>query len=248
VDFFDVERRRVTRRPQDAGAVTIVLLVRDLDEIFTRATLAKVPVVTTGGAPVRVQAPGLGGRAVILAGPDGQLVEVRQPDPLPPTTAPDSSNVIGARLRLTVGSMDTALAMYRDRLGFDVAMGAFSRDQAFAALLGIAGGQMRVSTVSVPGSPLQIDFLEFDGADGTSMPSRIQDPGSMRLQLSGVDSDRVARALQDGGGAVISTRGQVFTYTTAPARPGVPFRLAIVRDVNNLFLVLMQGPQGERRP
>ena len=101
VEINNVERTPVRRRMQDPGAVTLILLVRDLDAAFAKLKAAGVPVVTTGGAPLAMSATNKT-RAVIVQDPDGHFVELAQLDPLPATTAPASSNVIGIRLRVTV--------------------------------------------------------------------------------------------------------------------------------------------------
>ena len=101
---------------QDPGAVTLILLVRDLDAAFAKLKAAGVPVVTTGGAPLAMSTTNKT-RAIIVQDPDGHFVELAQLDPLPATAAPASSNVIGIRLRVTVADMDGTLRFYRERLG-----------------------------------------------------------------------------------------------------------------------------------
>ena len=95
---------------QDPGAVTLILLVRDIDAAFAKLKAAGVPVVTTGGAPLAMSTANKT-RAVIVQDPDGHFVELAQLDPLPATTAPASSNVIGIRLRVTVADMEADAAL-----------------------------------------------------------------------------------------------------------------------------------------
>src|SRR5262245_41606788 len=45
VEFADIDRKVVTRQLQDPGAVTLVVLVRNLDSVFGRLKAAGVPVV-----------------------------------------------------------------------------------------------------------------------------------------------------------------------------------------------------------
>src|SRR5687768_17333815 len=96
VEMRGIDRTLVRRRIQDPGAVTLILLVRDLDAAFAKLKAAGVPVVSTGGAPVSMSTTGRT-RAVIVQDPDGHFVELAQLDPLPDTSAPSSSNVIGIR-------------------------------------------------------------------------------------------------------------------------------------------------------
>src|SRR6185436_15762200 len=110
-DFTGIDRKAVRARPQDPGGVTVVLLVRDINAAFAPLKQAGVHVVTQGGGPISL---GSKGRAVLLADPDGHFVELRQPDPLPATTAPAESNLIGAQLRFTIADTDKTMQVYRD--------------------------------------------------------------------------------------------------------------------------------------
>jgi hypothetical protein len=69
VEFVDVDRKAVQRRLQDPGAVTLILLVRDIDAAFARLKQAGAPVVSTGGAPINMS-PTNTTRAVIVKDPD----------------------------------------------------------------------------------------------------------------------------------------------------------------------------------
>jgi hypothetical protein len=75
------------------------------------------------------------------------------------------------------------------------------------------------------------------GLEGIPVRSRVQDPGSYRLQLNVRDIDATLAGLSLAGGKVISSKGQPARMTFG----GRPWRLAVV-DVNNLFLVVQQGP------
>src|SRR5262245_24174306 len=124
VEFADIDRKVVTRQLQDPGAVTLVLLVRNLDSVFGRLKAAGVPVVTTGGAPIAVGRT----RAVIVRDPDGHFVELDQPDPLPADSAQPAGDVIAIRLRITSRALERTLEVYRDALGFRTQARPFVRD------------------------------------------------------------------------------------------------------------------------
>ena len=108
--------RALERRIQDTGAFTLIVVVRDIDAAFASVKQVGAPVVTSGGVPVSFgTSPKV--RAVIVKDPDGHFVELTQPDPLPPATAPDPPNVIGVRVRLTVEDAEKAMRLYWDALG-----------------------------------------------------------------------------------------------------------------------------------
>ena len=176
-------------------------------------------------------------RVAIVQDPDGHFVELAQLDPLPQTTVAASSNVIGIRLRVTVPDAERAADYYRRVLGIDPRIGAFTRNEQVMAMMGLpAATEYRLSTAQVPGSALLLEFLEFRGVESTRLASRVQDPGSYRLQLNVPDIDSTIGALTGAGGRVVSTGGEPVRMTFG-ARP---WRLAVATDLNNLFLILQQ--------
>ena len=178
-------------------------------------------------------------RAVLVKDPDGHFVQLTQPDPLPPTTVPDPPNVITVRVRLTVEDAEKAMQLYWDALGIrGLTPGMFNSDRAVLDLLGVKGGQYRLSTAQVPTSGLRIDFLDFKGVERKAVRSSIQDPGSTRMQLQVRDVDEAIAMLKRDGGVVVSTGGSAVEL---PGRGGATTKVAIVRDPNNLFLVLLQA-------
>jgi catechol 2,3-dioxygenase-like lactoylglutathione lyase family enzyme len=243
VEFAHVDRKAVRRRYQDPGAVTIILTVRNIDAAFATLGRAGVPVVTTGGVPINMSTANKT-RAVTVQDPDGHFVELVQIDPSPATTVSTSSNVIGIRLRLTVADVERAVAFYQGVLGIRGSVRPFVRNPDVMAMAGLAaGGEYRLATSQLPGSTLILEFLEFKGLDSvkTPVPSRVQDPGSFRLQLTVRDIDAALGGLKNAGSRVISTGGVPVRMTFGNR----PWRLSVVPDPNNLFLIVQQGPLTE---
>jgi catechol 2,3-dioxygenase-like lactoylglutathione lyase family enzyme len=244
VEFAHVDRAAVHRRYQDPGAVTIILTVRDIDAAFATLRRAGVPVVTTGGAPINMSTANKT-RAVTVQDPDGHFVELVQIDPSPDTTVPDASNVTGIRLRLTVADVERAVAYYQQVLGIQGSVRTFMRNPNVMAMTGLPEtGEYRLTTAQLPGSTLILEFIEFKGLDSvkTPVPSRVQDPGSFRLQLTVRDLDAALAGLKNAGSRVISTGGVPVRMTFGNR----PWRLSVVPDPNNLFLIVQQGPLPER--
>jgi catechol 2,3-dioxygenase-like lactoylglutathione lyase family enzyme len=236
-EFDRVDRKPVRRRMQDPGAVTLILLVRDIDAAFARLKAAGVPVATTGGAPV-MPSPTSKTRAVIVEDPDGHFVELAQLEPPPSTTVPASSNVFDIRFRITVGALEPAVQYYRDHLGISGKPGAFAKSTGVMAMMGLPDtAEYRMSVTPIPGSTLIFELLELRGLEAATVRTRIQDPGAYRLQLNVDDIDATIAALGSVGSRVISTGGTPVSMT-----PGRPRRVAVVPDPNGLFLVLQQGP------
>ena len=236
-EFRHVDRVHARPKPQDPGAVTLILLVRDINAAFTPLKQAGVNVVTTGGAPIALDAEG-GTRGVLFTDPDGHYIELLQADPLPATNAPPDSNLIGAKLRLTVADTDKTLAFYRDALKMPVAVGAFSEDP-LAELMGIKGAQVRVTNAKIPGSALRLEFVEVKGVDRTPMTSDLNDPGSVRFTLRVKDVDSLTPKAVAAGGTIVSTGGATVTL-------GGGNRYIVVRDPDNLLVQFVQSPPPAR--
>ena len=235
VEIKKADGKTAIRRIQDPGAFTLLVLVRDVDAAFARVKATGAQVVTTGGAPV------MAGRArgVVVKDPDGHFVEIVRPEPLPDTTAPETANVIGVRVRLTVNDAAQALKQYQE-LGLPGTMDlVFKKNDEVMKLFGLkSDGQYRVANMDVPSTGLRVEFIDFKGVDRKTVRSNLQDPGSTRMQIQVRDVDATIAALKALGGVVVSTGGATVEL---PGRGGATTKVAIVRDPNNLFLVLLQA-------
>ena len=115
-EFTGIHRKPGIARNQDPSAATFVLTVRDLDKALAAVKKSGVSLVTIGGAPLS-----LGGRtrSIFVRDPDGMFIELFQPDPLPETTAPATSNVTGGRFAMTVKDTAKTLEFYKTVFGFE---------------------------------------------------------------------------------------------------------------------------------
>jgi len=234
VEAKDIDRKPVRPRPQDPGGMTLILLVRDINAAFAPLKKAGVPVVTPGGEPIAF-GQNNAARGVIVSDPDGHFVELLQPNPMPETTAPADSNIIGARVRVTVADTDATMRVYKDVLQFTPQVGSFGTIPLID-LMGLKGSQLRLTNAQVPGSPLRLEFVEIKGASGTPVRPRLQDPGATRLQIRLKDLDGTIAKMKASGSTVISAGGE-------PVALQGGTRAAIMPDPNSLYLVLIQAPQ-----
>ena len=240
IEFGAIGGRPARPRIQDPGAITVVLYVRDVDALLARAVAAGVPVLTPGGKPV---ARADRTRAVLITDPDGRPFELRQADPLPQTAAPATSNVIGSRITMTVANTDRTIRLYRDTLRFAVdGKPGFTADPDLPALAGVKGGEVRHSTLAAPGGRMTIELLEFKGLDGTPLRSRMQDPGSARIQVRVNQLDTVLEQV------IAATGSQVTTTTEKPVALPPNFRGVIVPDYDNLYLTMIAPCDGPCAP
>jgi catechol 2,3-dioxygenase-like lactoylglutathione lyase family enzyme len=231
VEHRGTELKARTARVQNAGSVTLVLVVRDLDRAASQlpAELRQ---------PVRrVSHYGGAARAMTVAATGMHLIELIQLDPTPASTAPPAANTIGSWLRVSVADLDRTLALYRDQFGLSFTTSA-PADAAFGGLVGKSGARLRLATTTLPGTRMTMEFLEVTGVDRAPLDARIQDPGASRIQLTVTDLDVALKALSTAGpSTVVSTGGRIIL------QPG--YRVAVVSDLNGLYLVLTDRP---RRP
>jgi len=236
LEFSELDRKAVSVRPQDPGAVTLVLWVRDLDGLLATLKRSPIQVVTPGGQPVPLMSNATKARAILIQTADGHFVELQQPDPLPADAATAAGNVIGARVRVTIADTDATLRVYRDQLGLRAEVGSFTSDPSRVKLMGTAGAQWRLTSVSGQSAPAHVlELVEFKGIDRTPRQTRIQDPGSAKIGLRVRDIAATMAALKAAGGTVVTTGGTSYIYRGAPT--------VIVRDLNNMFMNMQEQSQ-----
>jgi catechol 2,3-dioxygenase-like lactoylglutathione lyase family enzyme len=227
------------RRLQDPGAFVLIVLVRDIDAALVKVKAVGAPVLTRGGMAMTVPGGAHPARMAVVKDPDGHFVELAQLDPLPETQAPASANVIGVRVRLIVDDVDKAMHLYRDALGMNMTLApSFRDDSGVLAGLGMREGQYRAAMLQVPTTGLVFEPMDFKDIDRKTVHGRIQDPGSTRIQLQVRDVDAAIAALKQAGGTVQTTGGKSMDL---PAGPNT-IKVAVVRDPNDLFVVLIQAP------
>lgn len=244
VEIRKAEGKPLERRMQDPGAFTLVLIVRELDPILTRLKAIGAQIVTTGGVPVDVPFNGRA-RGIVVKDPDGHFVELVQGPPAE-AAAPGAPNITSVRVRLTVEDAGKTMREYQ-QLGMAGTMNVmFESSAPVLKMFGMkADAQYRVATMDVPNAP-KVEFVDFKGVERRTVRANIQDPGSTRLQLQVRDVDAVIESLKAAGGVVVSTGGSTVNL---PGRGGATTKVAIVRDPNNLFLVLIQAaPAPARTP
>ena len=232
-----VEHRNIDRKPhamrvQDPGTTTLVLLVRDVE------TAARALPPSSHEPARRVTAYGGMARAMTVTVPGAHLVELLQLDPMPQTTAPPDANVIGAWVRVTVEDLERTLRLYRDAFGLPLTELSVTT-ASFGALIGENSGaaRVRMAAGTLPGTKMRLEFLEVTGVGRHRLAARIQDPGAARLQLTVRNIDEAMSALRNAGPSTVASNGII----TQPQ-----YRVAVVSDLNGLFLVLTDRPAAQR--
>jgi hypothetical protein len=166
-------------------------------------------------------------------------VELRQLVSLPPS-APAEGEIVGGRLAITVADLDKTVAAFRTALGFDVTSPTrFALDPFIRTLSGVRG-EVRRSVATSPGNGQVFELVEFRGVERTPLQTRLQDPGSVRLQVMVRGINEVAEAVTKTGGAIVSDGG---------VRSSLPpnFWGITVRMPDNVYMSLLE-PCGDCAP
>jgi lactoylglutathione lyase len=128
-----------------------------------------------------------------------------------------------------VANLDKSIEFYHDALGLEMtgAPGprAFSANAVVSSLYDAPGAQSRVASFKIPGSPMAIEIVEFQGVNATPVNPRFFDPGAITLGLPVEDLEAVETRLHriKGLAWISASMGQV-----------------MVRDPDGIFVTLVQ--------
>ncbi len=100
-----------------------------------------------------------------------------------------------------VGDLDRSLHFYRDVLGLDAPRpaGDWQTTEAILKMYDAAGGKFRVGNAQIPGSPMRIELVEFQGVDRKPVQRRWGMAGASVLMLTVTDFAPVQERLKTAG-------------------------------------------------
>jgi len=216
IEIKNIASKPYTPSISDPGASHIKLFVRNLDRTLATLKDELVPVITAGEKPVTLSAyPGLTGkiRAVFVRDPDGYPVCLMEMTPPPASTAPPESNILGARITMVVDDLETTCRWFQHLVGPDLKFWlspTLMGDSAFEALTGVPG-QFRLAMALIPGSPVVMEFVEYEGHRKDFARPHFQDPGAAHILFMSRDVDIVMPRMKAAGLTTLSaTGGPVF--------------------------------------
>jgi quinohemoprotein ethanol dehydrogenase len=247
-EYRGIERHGVQPALSDTGVSNLRFIVRDLDGAIAAAKRAKVAFVTAGRAPLSVPAPvgetggtsatGAAGtaRAVMLRDPDGYPVELMQLQPAAPSIAASNSRVLGATMVVVVTDIDSALRFYTGLIGAGTQASAISpwrSDDGVERLRGVKRTEHRSAVLSLPGSTLRLELLQFRGIEQNAYKPSFQDIGHAHIAFYTRDVDGALAQLRALGGSTVSRSG---TFT----RFNPSLRGFYTRDPDGFFLEVIE--------
>jgi len=232
-EFTGTLVKKAVPHMQDPGAATLVLTVRDVDAALAGVKKNGGSVLSIGGEPMKVGPENSKSRSIFVRDPDGFMLELAGIQPLPATTAPADSNVVGGRIGETIQDTDQTLKFYHDVLGFETkaAPAAYATNKTITTLIDAQGAHWRISSAKVPGSTVDFELLEFKDVARQPFKLRVPDPGSPAVSIHVKDVEAAMKAMAAGGGSIVTRGGE-------PVKLG-PALGVFVRDPNGLLIELI---------
>ena len=231
-EFTNVKRTPAQPSIVDPGAPHMKVLVHDLAPVLAGLDAAHAPIITRSSQPVPIKTPRGEVKAIFFRDPDGYLVEAIQ---VPAGgSAPESGNVLGSIMGLTVADMDESLKFWRDELGFRFdEPSEFSSDPALLDLFGVKGKvSFRMMNGVVPGSTARIQLIEFRGMLRRPFDLRVPDPGASGMAIRVAAIGSLLSKLKAAGVRVLSKDEALVEWS-----PTV--RNVFVKDPNGLNIELV---------
>jgi len=181
-EFSGIEQEAIRANLWDPGATMLILNVDNVDASLDAVKKQGGEIVSAGGKPVSLD----GTRAVIVRDPDGYPLELIE------------SSKPGAAIGVTVAKLEPTRQFYQDLLGFKIQSPVRFENKALK-LVGLSGGEYRVSSALIPGASIRIEFYEFRNTAGPAgepitthaVRYRIQDPGAPQFQFRVRDLDHL---------------------------------------------------------
>ena len=238
-EFTGSTRKNFVPNLQDPGAATLVLQIRDMDQMLAKLKAAKATIVTAGGAPVNPSGNASSKmRELLVRDPDGFFVQLVQPDPLPPTAANAADMILGGSVNLSIEDSARTVAFLRDAIGFVARpTGQLGTNAVVANLINLPGSQWRITHGSIAGTTLDFGLIEYVGVPRAKAAPTAADPGSPAFTMVVRDIDAAVDQWKKAGGTVFSTGGKA---VKRPNGAGNVF----VRDINGfMWELISRGSQ-----
>src|SRR5262245_11780259 len=227
-EFTNTQRTPRQFKLTDPGAPHMKFMVKDIDAVVAAAKQRGATIITTGGTAVTL---GNGTKALFMRDPDGYIVEAIAGAPAPPVDVP--GNIVGSVIGLTVADMNASLKFWNDMLGWEFGPPgeAYTKLQgADAQLMGVPNGtEVRVKTVTIPGSNARMELTEFRGQKPVNQDMRVPDPGASGMAIRVGNIQELLPKLKAAGVRVIS-KDQALVEWDAKTRN------VFVKDPNGLLI------------
>ncbi len=235
IEYKDIDRKPAAPRNQDPGTGNLILLVRDIDATLAHLKQGGAKIVTPGGAALDI---GSKTRGAFAQDPDGFFVALVQRDPLPQTTAPETSNVLGGLIAVTADDTEQRGSL-------------LSRCARFQTIDGVPLSAMPIAWpwATHPAHNTAALCFKFQARKFRSSSRNLRTSTASRCtRVYKIPAPRFCnwkcamwmtslKTLKTAGATVVTVGGEPVDVKIST---GAMLRNAIVRDPNNLYLELIQ--------
>ena len=236
IEFRNMERHQYVDQLTDIGSSHLVLILRDLNGVLDRLQAEGVPIITTGAAAVAFTGTKPMIRAIMVRDPDGYPVELMEQTPAPATNAPAASNIIGARISVTVADLEATEKLYTGLVGRELQFQtnpAFIKSTAYNKLGNTPGAEYRYGIGFIPGSPVPLEFVQYRNIEQRTIKPRLQDIGVAHILFMVKALDVVMPRIKAAGLHVLAASGE-------PVFIAPKVRAVFVPDPNHFFMEFME--------
>jgi catechol 2,3-dioxygenase-like lactoylglutathione lyase family enzyme len=161
-----------------------------------------------------------------------------QPATTPPTGPAPTGLVVGSGNFYSpiVANLEEAIRFYRDGVGFEFMGEPVNADAnpQLRAMFGLPDAKLRYQIGRAPGLPGGVEIIEISGAGGQRLDFKVQDPGTVLLQVVVRDIDATFARLKAIKAPVVSRGGNPVTI------PDNGLRAVVVQDPAGHFIRLVQ--------
>ena len=245
IEYRNVERRHYEFRLQDRGVSWLRLFLRELDPALARLREAGVVVVTEGGEPLQLeQRHGSGKleRAIIVRDTDGYPVELVEQSPGPDSSASSADNIAGAQVVVVVADIEATLAFYRQLIGTDLEIDTgpiFIADTDLNRLRDTPGARSRSAFLPVPGSPVMMEFVQYDNIEQQAIRPEFWDLGVGHMLFMVNDLDAIMSRIRGAGLKILARSGE-------PVYLNEEVRALFTRDPDGFFVEFMERKEAPK--
>jgi predicted enzyme related to lactoylglutathione lyase len=172
--------------------------------------------------------------AVILALAVGTLTYGQTPTA--PAAASQSFITGVGNFSHIVADLDKSLEFYRDVIGLQPTAPPrpFDGNAAIMKLGNTPNAQSRFVALSVPGSAIGVELIDYKDIQRTAARPRFQDPGAANLILRVRDLDAVVARVRKAGAKILTTTG-------VPATIGNGGKILFIQDPDGFVIELSQA-------
>jgi len=235
--FDGTNAKRLDTHIQDPGAMQFIFGTRDVNQLTAWITKGGAKVYSTGGAPVAYADANGGARAIEFDDFNGFFVRLVQRDSVAKPTGAPTPFVDGAMLGATVEDTEKTAKFWKDVLGLDTKIGAFSSDPKLLESFGLKNAEVRESEVVFAGPKAPpLHFFEFkgNGQEMTRKPLRPNqaDPNSVLIRIAVKDLEGIMAKVKAAGGQIMNGSGGI----TVNGRT----HWLVVKDPNGIHMQLLE--------